>query len=175
MAGETIRLKKTGETRVIADQPCDEYRKVEDHKLQHVAISMCVSIGTPGAKEISQFEHKMVARLSGGEAEESANDEKATLMLEKQSVLSFRVPDLTRHQAYRIASLLVETRVNKIQLKPLPPETFKPPKGYSKLGNRPGPIAPPDSPEAPDQTVDVIAPNLPAIALTDKGCHRAAV
>jgi hypothetical protein len=152
---EIIQLSKTGQTRVIADQPCDEYRRVEGTKLERVTISLCVSAGAPGAKEVSQFEHKMIARLSGSEAERSVDNGRASLMLEKESVLSFRVPDPSRHQAYRTASLLVETRVNKIQLKPLPPETFKPPKGYRKLQNKLQ-TAPSDPLAAPDQTVDAV-------------------
>jgi hypothetical protein len=151
---ETIHLSKTGETRVIADQPCDEYRTVEGNQVTHVTISACVSAGTPGAKEVSEFERKMVARLSDREAEHSTSNTAASLMLEKQSVLSFRVPDPSGVKAYRTASLLAETRVNKIQLKPLPPETFKPPKGYSKLRNQPTRTAPPNPLEAPDSIVD---------------------
>jgi hypothetical protein len=159
MQSETIQLNKTGETRVIADQSCDEYRRVERNKLERVSISLCVSTGAPGAKEVSQFERKMAARLNGGKSERSADNETTSLMLEKESVLSFRVPDPSHHQAYRTTSLLVETRVNNIQMKPLPPETFKPPKGYSKLQNRPQ-TDPSDSLEAPDHIVDAIPPNL---------------
>ncbi len=157
---ETIQVSKTGETRIIADQPCDEYRRVEGNKLERVSISLCVSAGAPGAKEVSQFERKMVAQLSGGKSEEqSADNERASLVLEKQSVLSFRVPDPSYRKVYRTASLLVETRVNNIQLKPLPPETFKPPKGYSKLQNQPRHAAPPDFLAGPEQTVDAIVPH----------------
>ncbi len=160
MQSETIQINKTGETRIIADQPCDEYRRVEGNKLERVSISLCVSTGAPGAKEVSQFERKMAARLIGGKSEQSADNERASLVLEKQSVLSFRVPDPSYRQAYRTTSLLVETRVNNIQLKLLPPETFQLPKGYSKLRNQPHRTAPPDFLTAPDQTVDGITPNL---------------
>jgi hypothetical protein len=157
---ETVHLNKTGETRVIANQPCDEYRTVERNILTRVSISMCLSTG-PGAKEVAQFERTMVARLSSRKSEQSVDNKSSSLMLEKQSVLSFRVPDPSGVKAYRTASLVAETRVNKIQLKPLSPETFKPPKGYSKLRNRPVRTAPADSPEAPDQTVDAISQSLP--------------
>jgi hypothetical protein len=85
-------------------------------------------------------------------------------MLEKQSVVTFRVPDLSR-KAYRTASLQTRTQVNQIQLKPLPADTFKPPKGFSKLlQTRPHPTVPTTSPNAPDHTIDVIAPNLSGVA-----------
>lgn len=158
---ETIQLHKTGETRVIADQPCDEYRTVEGNELKRVTISLCMSTGAPGAKEVSQFERKMVARLKGSESERSAGNQTASVMLEKESVLSFRVPDPSRRQAFRTASLLIDTRVNNIQLKPLPPETFKPPKGYSELRNPSRRTAPPGSLAAPDQFIDAVALNLP--------------
>jgi len=165
---ETIQLNKTGETRVIADHPCNEYRASEGNKLERVTISACVSTSAPGAKEVSQFERTMVARLSGRESERLNGHDSTVLMLEKQSVISFRVPDLSRHQAYRTASLLAKTRVNEIQVRPLPAATFKPPKGFSKLHNRPGSKIAPASPNASEQTIQVIAPNLPR----DSGASR---
>ena len=135
---ETVQLNKTGETRVIADHPCNEYRASEGNKLERVTISACVSTSAPGAKEVSEFERKMAVRLSGRESERLSGNDSAMLMLEKQSVLSFRVPDLSRHQAYRTGSLLAKTRVNQIQVKTLSAATFKPPKGFSKMQNRPG-------------------------------------
>jgi hypothetical protein len=136
--GETVQLNKTGETRVIADHPCNEYRASEGNKLERATISACVSTSAPGAKEVSEFERKMAVRLSGREAERLSGNDSAILMLEKQSVLSFRVPDLSQRQAYRTGSLLAKTRVNEIQVKTLSAATFKPPKGFSKLQNRPG-------------------------------------
>ena len=136
--GETVQLSKTGETRVIADHPCNEYRASEGNKLERVTISACVSTSVPGAKEVSEFERKMAVRLSGRESERLSGNDSAMLMLEKQSVLSFRVPDLSRHQAYRTGSLLAKTRVNEIQVKTLSAATFKPPKGFSKLAEPTG-------------------------------------
>ena len=136
--GETIQLNKTGQTRVIAGHPCNDYRASEGNKLERVTISACVSTSAPGAKEVSEFERKMAVRLSGRESERLSGNDSAMLMLEKQSVLSFRVPDLSRHQAYRTGSLLAKTRVNEIQVKTLSAATFKPPIGFSKLQNRPG-------------------------------------
>src|SRR5712691_6943051 len=157
----TIKLNKTGERRVIANHPCNEYRTIERNKLERVTISACVSTSAPGAKEVSQFERTMIARLSGRESERLNGHDSTVLMLEKQSVISFRVPDLSRHQAYRTASLLAKTRVNEIQVKSLPAATFKPPKGFSKLQNRPGSKLPPAPPTAPEQTIQAIAPNVP--------------
>jgi hypothetical protein len=160
MQGETI-LRKTGEIRVIANHPCSEYRTIEGNKLERVTISVCVSTSAPGAREMSEFARNMVARLGGRNSERSAEDDPAGLMLEKQSVLSFRVPDRSRGKAYHMLSVLAETRVSKIQLQPLPPETFKPPEGYSKLENQPRGTAPAISPKAPSQSLEAIAPNLP--------------
>jgi hypothetical protein len=154
-------LKKTGEIRVIANHPCSEYSTVEGNKLERVTISACVSTSARGTKELLEFARKMGTRLSGRKSERSAKDDTAGLMLEKQSVLSLRVPDSSRRRAYRTASFLAETRVKQIQLQPLPPETFKPPEGYSKLQNRSPRTRPPDSPKVPDRVLEAIAPNLP--------------
>jgi len=161
--GETIQLNKTGEKRVIADHPCNEYRSSGGNNLERVTISACVSSSAPGAKEVSEFERKMAVRLSGRESERLNGHDSAMLMLEKQSVLSFRVPDRSRHQAYRTGSLLARTRVNQIQVKTLSAATFKPPKGFSKLQNQPGRMV-----RAVSQTIQAIAPYVPR----DPGASR---
>jgi hypothetical protein len=157
--GEAI-FSKTGEIRVVADHPCHEYRAVGGNKLEHVTISACVSTNVPGAKEIAEFDRSMIARLGGHKSEQgSIGSDAAGLMLEKQSVLTLRLPDPSRKKAYHTTSLIAATRVNKIQLTSLPPETFTPPVGYSKLQNRPGGTPPTDSPDS-DQGLEAIAPNL---------------
>jgi hypothetical protein len=166
--GETVQLNKTGETRVIADHPCNEYRASEGNKLERVTISACVSTSAPGAKEVSEFERKMAVRLSGRESERLSGNDSAMLMLEKQSVLSFRVPDLSRHQAYRTSSLLAKTQVNEIQVKTLSAATFKPPKGFSKLQNRPGSKVPASFSQRTRSNIQAIAPNVPR----DPGASR---
>jgi hypothetical protein len=159
--GDTVQLYRTGHKRVIADHPCAEYRVSEGSKLERVTISACVSTSAPGAKEVSDFERKMAAQLSGHESERLNDHRPAVLMLEKESVLSYRVPDRSRHQTYRTASLLAKTRVNEIQVKPLPAATFKPPNGFSKLQKRPGAKILPPSPTVPEQTIEAIGPILP--------------
>src|SRR5947209_13497358 len=80
----------------------------------------------------------MIAQLGGHNSEDkSIRSDGAGLILEKSSMLSLRVPDRSGGNAYQTSSLLVETRVNKIQSITLPPETFKPPTGYKKLQNQP--------------------------------------
>lgn len=159
LQGEVI-LKKTGERRVIANHPCSEYRTVEGNTLERVTITACVSTSAPGAREVSEFNRRIVARLSGRRSKREAEHDTASLMLEKRSVLSVRVPDLSRGRRSHTASLLAETRVNKIKLQPLPPETFNPPDGYSKLENPPLRSVPSDLPDS-DQACEAIEPNLP--------------
>ncbi len=158
---DEITLTETGKTRVIANYPCNEYRAAAGNKLEHVTISACVSTSVPGAKEMSEFDHHLVMRLSGHKSEGSGGNSTAGLMLEKHSVVSFRIPNTSRGKAYQTASLLADSRINKIQRKPLSLETFKPPEGYSKLQNRSHRMAPPASPGAPDQALETIAPILP--------------
>jgi hypothetical protein len=141
---DQVILKKTGEVRLIANHPCSEYRRVEGNELEHVTITACVSTSAPEAKELSGFAHNIATRVTGRKFERPAEKGPAGLMLDKQSVLCFRVPDSSRGRTYRTASYLVETRVNKISQQPLPPATFNPPDGYSKLQNLPPRTVPPD-------------------------------
>src|SRR5689334_22973567 len=82
--GDTIQLSKTGEKRIIADHPCNEYRASEGNKQERVTISACISTSAPGAKEFSEFERKMAARRLGGRESERLDSHDSTiLMLEK--------------------------------------------------------------------------------------------
>jgi Domain of unknown function (DUF4412) len=162
-AEDSVTLKKTGGTRVIANHPCNEYRTVEGNNQEHVTISACVSDNTPGAKELSLFADKMVARLHDRGFEHSAEHETAGLTLDKQSVLSFRVPNFSRGKAYRTASLIAETRVNKIEVQRLPDDTFKPPEGYSKL-HKPLPWMAPAEPPDSNQAFQAIALRRPELS-----------
>jgi Domain of unknown function (DUF4412) len=161
-AEDSVTLKKTGGTRVIANHPCNEYRTVEGNNQEHVTISACVSDNTPGAKELSLFADKMVARLHDRGFEHSA-EHAAGVTLDKQSVLSFRVPTLSRGKAYRTASLIAETRVNKIEVQRLPDDTFKPPEGYSKL-HKPLPWMAPAEPPDSNQAFQAIALRRPELS-----------
>jgi Domain of unknown function (DUF4412) len=162
-AEDSVTLKKTGGTRVIANHPCNEYRTVEGNNQEHVTISACVSDNTPGAKELSLFADKMVARLHDRGFEHSAEHETAGVTLDKQSVLSFRVPTLSRGKTYRTASLIAETRVNKIEVQRLPDDTFKPPEGYSKL-HKPLPWMAPAEPPDSNQAFQAIALRRPELS-----------
>ena len=129
-------LTKTGKTRVVADHSCQEYRATDGNKLEHATVSACVSTNVPGVKAIAEFDRNMIARLGGHKSKEkSIRSDGAGLILEKKSTLSFRVPDRSRGNAYQTTSLVVETRVEKIESITLSPETFNPPTGYKRLQN----------------------------------------
>ncbi len=131
-------LTKTGKIRVVADHPCHEYRTSDGNRLVHAMASACVSTNVPEAKEIAEFDRNMIARLGSHRSEKEAiRTDGAGLILEKRSALSLRLPDRSSHNSYQTTSLIVETRVNKIQSITLPAETFKPPTGYKKLESQP--------------------------------------
>jgi hypothetical protein len=154
--GEPI-LTKTGKTRVVADHPCQEYRAADGNKLEHATVSACVSSNVPGAKEIAEFDRNMIARLGGHKSEEkSMRSDGASLILEKKSTLSFRLSDWSRGNAYQ--TMVVETRVDKIQSITLPPETFKPSTGYKKLQNQPDVTRPIGSPESNPALEAIVLP-----------------
>jgi hypothetical protein len=156
--GEPI-LTKTGKTRLVADRPCHEYRAADGNKLEHATISACVSTKVPGAKEIAEFDRNMIARLGGHKSEEkSIRIDGAGLILQKKSILSFRVADRPRGNAYQTTSLVAETRVDKIQSITLPAETFKPPTGYKKLRNQPDVTRPVGSPESNPALEAIVLP-----------------
>jgi hypothetical protein len=101
----------------------------------------------------------MIGRLGGHKSEEkSIRSDGASLILEKKSTLSFRLPDRSRGNAHQTTSLIVETRVDKIQSITLPPETFKPPTGYTKLQNQPDVTRSVGSPESNPALEAIVLP-----------------
>lgn len=156
--GPSITLNSTGNVRMVANLPCREYRATGGDRLERVTISACVSTDAPGAREVSEFDRKMIARLGGQDSQHSSHGPADAVMLEKQSVVSFRLPDPSHGRPYRMASLSAHTRVNQIEVKPLPAETFRPPKGFSQLRSRRGQSAPPVVPGTASGTFEVVAP-----------------
>jgi Domain of unknown function (DUF4412) len=132
---DAIVLRRTGATHVIADNHCDEYRGKASNAEMDVTISACVSKVAPGANEIVKFDRTMVSQIQGLKPE--ASGESATgMVLEKRSVINLRVPVASR-KGYDTASLITKTRVNDIEVKQLPAQTFMPPKGYNKVEDQP--------------------------------------
>jgi hypothetical protein len=83
------------------------------------------------------------------------------LVLEQQSSISFRVPDMSGSDVYREGSLLSKTQISDIKLKRLPADTFKPPRDFSKLENQQPESIPGNSPSAPVESIEAIAPHSP--------------
>jgi hypothetical protein len=155
-----LNLSKTGNTRVIANHSCNEYRGSAGNSAVNTTISAWVSHNPHGADQVTAFEHKMLSRRSGRAIPQSAKGEAADLVLEKQSSVNFRIPDVSGRNAYRTAFLLARTEISDIQLKTLPADTFEPPKGFSKLQRRLPENIPEDTPHVPDgSSIEAIAPD----------------
>jgi hypothetical protein len=150
--GEAILLDKTPDTRVIANQTCTEYRGAHTNEIERVAVSACVTRSAPGTSELIAFDEKF-SRAAGieGQLPQTESGESAGLALEKRSMVSLRVPDLTRGNAYRVASFATKTEVREIRLRQLPEATFAPPQSFSKITASPAEPAPRQAPRAHDR------------------------
>lgn len=147
----------------MANHPCREYQASEGNELERVTVRACVSTDAPGAREISDFHREMIARLSGQDSQASRDHQAGALMLEKQSVVSFRIPDPSQNRPYRMASLSSRTRINDIEVRPLSPQTFKPPQGFNRLPSRPQvnrPVVPSTGGNALEVSARGMAPDL---------------
>jgi hypothetical protein len=150
--GMTISLDKTPGTRVVANQPCTEYRGTQTSEIERIAVSACVSRSAPGTNELIAFDEKF-SRAVGieGQPPQSGTAESAGLVLEKRSMVSFRLPDLTRRDAYRVASFASKTEVREIRLRQLPEATFKPPESFTRVTTAPAAPTPREAPRAHDK------------------------
>jgi hypothetical protein len=99
-----------------------------------------MSKATRGAQEVTRFDNEMFSLLQGSKIK--PDREAAAMVLEKQSIINFRVPDPSR-QGYLTASLVTKARVNDIRVQQLPVQTFTPPKGYTRVENE-GPMSIPE-------------------------------
>jgi hypothetical protein len=135
---DTIRFRSTHNRRVIANLPCREYRGVVANPVRQIAVSTCVSNDMPAAAgEIAAFEHKMVTRLEGSDVGRSVGTDRHHLVLEKESVGSVRIPEVSGMR-YRTASVMAITKVDSVQVERLAAEMFVPPKGFAKVDARAG-------------------------------------
>ena len=103
------------------------------NQLKQMMVKACVSDDIAGAGEVAAFERKMMSRLEGTGAGHSAGADPDRLVLEKESVGSVRIPDVSGNESYRTASVIARTKVDSIQVQPLAAATFIPPKDFSKV------------------------------------------
>jgi hypothetical protein len=147
-----IRLGKTQYTRVIAKQRCTEYRGSQENQVERVVVNACVSSDAPGAGELLAFQQKFSHAAGPDPAEPNEkNGESSGVILEKQSVVAVRVPDLAQGGAYRTASFVTRTKVKDIRLQDLPEDTFIPPRGSIKVRAVPAPATPGQQPSGHDR------------------------
>jgi hypothetical protein len=132
----TIELERTGRTRVVGANRCDEYRGGEGNNHVRLIVSACVSNSAPGAREVARFDRKMVERLAGIQKPADAGKDSAGVVLQKKSVLKVKVPSLEK-KGFRTASVVTRTTVDNIEVKRLAEQTFLPPEGYTRLKTRP--------------------------------------
>ena len=149
---EAILLDKTPEAHVVANQTCTEYRGAHTNQIERIAVSACVSRSAPGTSEVIAFDEKF-SRAVGIEDQvpQRGTGESAGLVLEKRSMVSFRVPDITRGDAYRVDSFASKTEVREIRLRQLPEATFAPPEGFSRVASAPAVPTPRQAPRAHDK------------------------
>jgi hypothetical protein len=150
--GETISLDKTTDTRVVANQTCTEYRGAHANENERVAVSACVSRSAPGVSEVAAFDEKFSHAVGiEDQRPQRGTGESAGLVLEKRSMVSLRVPDLSRSDAYRVASFASKTEVREIRLRQLPEATFVPPESFSRVTSSPAIPTPRQAPRAHDR------------------------
>jgi hypothetical protein len=104
-------------------------------------VKACVSGDITGAGEVAAFDRKMMSRLEGTGAGHSHGADLDRLVLEKESVGSVRIPDVSENESYRsyrTASVIAITKVDSIQMQPLAAATFVPPKDFSKVDGQAG-------------------------------------
>ncbi len=130
---DTIVLRRTGKTHLVAYQRCKEYRGTRADQDVHVTVSACVSNAGPGVQEIARFNREMISQMTGSKIPTSGEEATSGVVLEKDSVVELRPAYKPRH--YRGALLTMKSKIEDIKLKQLSPETFMPPKGFNKVND----------------------------------------
>jgi hypothetical protein len=130
---DTIVLKRTGKTHLVAYQRCNEYRGTRADQDVNVTVSACVSDAGPGVQEIARFNREMISQITGSKSRTPSEEATSGIMLEKHSVVELRRPYKSQH--YRRASLTMKSKIEDIKLTQLPADTFLPPKGFNKVND----------------------------------------
>lgn len=143
---------KSPDTRVIANLTCTEYRGAHTNEIERIAVSACVSRSAPGTSEVAAFDEKFSHVVgSEGQLPQTETGESAGLVLEKRSMVSFRVPDLGGGDAYRVASFASKAEVREIRLRQLPEATFAAPESFRMVTSGPPVPTPRRAPRAQDK------------------------
>jgi hypothetical protein len=130
---DTIVLKRTGKTHLVAYQRCNEYRGTRADQDVNVTVSACVSDAGPGVQEIAKFNREMISQITGSKSRTPSEEATSGIMLEKHSVVELRRPYKSRH--YRRASLTMKSKIEDIKVTQLSADTFMPPKGFKKVND----------------------------------------
>jgi len=130
---DTIVLKRTGKTHLVAYQRCNEYRGTRADQDVHVTVSACVSNAGPGVQEIAKFNREMISQITGSKSRTAGEEATSGIMLEKHSIVELRRRYKSRH--YRRASLTMKSKIEDIKLTQLAADTFMPPKGFKKVND----------------------------------------
>lgn len=90
---EAIVLKRTGATRIVADDHCDEYSGDAGNDQVRLTVSACVSRDAPGLEEMAKFDREMISRLRRQKLKRST-EQSTGIVLEKKSssTSAFREP-----------------------------------------------------------------------------------
>jgi len=176
----TLEYKKSGNTRTVANQKCQEYTGAGQVTQGDFTLTECFSTSAPGAAEFTAFTKKEAAAMKdmpmGGL---SANQpDGIPMQLESSAKLGrFNMTNIPKEQQDKILKMLAarppvitKTVVTSVVAKDIPNDAFEVPAGYTEkamtmmpgmaamMGKKPGGATMSLSPSAPVGSAAVPAP-----------------
>jgi hypothetical protein len=129
----SLQLHKTGQERRVAGQPCTNFQGASRVSLMSVSVRVCVAKNIPGSDQIAAFQRSLISRLIGADEDPTANVR--GLPVEEETTMRVRYNATQVDRASRDGlAVRSETRVERIQLKPLNKEFFQPPADFHATG-----------------------------------------
>jgi hypothetical protein len=128
----SLQLRKTGQQRKVAGQPCTDFQGASRVSLMSVSVRVCVAKNIPGSDQIAAFQRSLISRLTG--ADEDPSDNVRGLPVEEETTMRVRDNAQVDRASRDELAVRSETRVERIQLKPLNKGFFQPPADFHAAG-----------------------------------------
>jgi hypothetical protein len=132
---------KTGKTRTIAGEKCEEYNGTGKFPMGEFTMVSCVSTKAPGAAEFSKFQKVMMTKLKESQVPMPAGfpdgiplaqDTTTTVNVMNMPNLSPQAAEQLKKQFANHPPIVTKTEVTKVEAQKIAASEFEIPAGYTK-------------------------------------------
>ena len=141
LAMHAMNFTKTGKSRTVAGNKCDEYSGAGKFAMGEYTIISCIASKAPGAEEFSKFQKAMMAKLKDTQMALTSNIPDGVPMAQDVTTQMhpFNMPNLPPEAAAQMKQQMAnrpptvtKSEVSKVESKKIASSEFEIPAGYTK-------------------------------------------